>query len=129
MLDLFINICRAENDFYMENLNNIEIAVLQAIISENQEKYQFLNLHFPYLVVKSRKYTGVGMYSNFEYSKEFVQSNVNVLLTSLKELTVDNLENELSYVLDITSGKIQFLEIVTNGNDTFQGEIINFKLA
>jgi hypothetical protein len=69
------------------------------------------------------------MHSNFEYSKEFVQSNVNVLLTSLKELTVDNLENELSYVLDITSGKIQFLEIVTNGNDTFQGEIINFKLA
>lgn len=113
----------------MGNLNNIEIAVLQAIINENQEKYQFLNLHFPYLVLKSREYTGVGMYTNFEYSKEFEQSDVNVLLTSLKGLTVNNLENELSYVLYITNGKIEFLEIVTNGNDSFYEEIINFKLT
>ena len=86
-------------------------------------------LHFPYLVVKSREYSGVGMYSNFEYMKEFDQRDINLLLTSLKELTVDNLENELSYVLSITNGKIQFLEIVTNGNDSLLGEIINFKLV
>jgi phage tail tube protein FII len=113
----------------MENLNNIENAVLKAIIDENQENHQFLNFHFPYLNIKSREYTGVGMYSNFEYSKGFEQSDVNVLLTSLKELTVNNLENELSYVLYITNGKIQFLEIVTNGNDSFYGEIIDFKLT
>lgn len=113
----------------MKNLKNIEIAIIQAIIKENQEKYQFLNLHFPYLKVKSRECTGVGIYSNFEYSKEVVQSDVNVLLSSLKELTINNLENELSYVLYITNGKIQFLEIVTNGNEFFDGKIIDFKLT
>ena len=50
-------------------------------------------------------------------------------MSSSKELTVANLENELTYVLDITNGKINFLEIVTNGNDSFEGEIIDFKLV
>ena len=113
----------------MKNLNNIEIAILKAIIEENQDKYPFLKTHFPYIFIKNREYTGLGVYSNFEYSRIFEESNINTTLSSSKELTVANLENELTYVLDITNGKINFLEIVTNGNDSFEGEIIDFKLV
>lgn len=112
----------------MEKLNKIEIEILQEIIKENRVMYPFLEMHLQYLHVKNRDYTGVGIYTYFLYSKEFEKNNINTLLSSAKDLTVTGLENELSYVLDITNGKANFLEIVTNGEDTLERGLINFKL-
>ena len=112
----------------MNKLNNIEIELLQAIIKDNENNYPFLEIHFPYIYVKSREYSGVVIYVNFEYSKYFEFNDLNVLITSSKCLTVDILENELSYVLNITNGRIDFLEIVTNGEDVLNNEINNFVL-
>lgn len=112
----------------MKNLNDVEVAILKAIIEENQDKYPFLKIHFPHIFIKKREFTGVGIYSNFEYSSLFEEGNINLILSSSKELTIANLENELAYVLYITNGKINFLEIVTNGNDSLEGEIKDFKL-
>ena len=112
----------------MDSLNNLEIEILQEIIKDNKRDYPFLEIHFPFIYVKSREYTGVGIYVNFEYSKYFEFNNLNVLITSSKCLTVDMLENELSYVLNITNGRIDFLEIVTNGEDVLNNEIIDFEL-
>ncbi len=113
----------------MNRLNELEIAILQAIIKDNQDSYPFLKVHFPYLFVKSREFTGVGEYSNFGYSKEVDESDINTQLTSSKRLLVDNLKYEVCYVLAITNGKIDFLEIVTNGNESLDEKIINFKLV
>lgn len=100
-----------------KQLNTLEEALLEAIIEENSIDYPFLKDHYQLLSVSSRKNTGVGIYTNFEYSKELKEEGVNVIISSNKTLTFEGLENELTYVLDISNGKITFMEIVTNGND------------
>ena len=101
----------------MEKMENIEKTILQAIIKENRSNYSFLEEHYPYLYVKSREYTNSGIYINFGYVKQFQSRDINILLSSKKTLIADNLENELSYIVAITNGKINFLEIVANGDD------------
>ena len=113
----------------MENLNLLELSILEAILEENKNKYPLLLSQIPLLKVINREYTGVGLYSNFSYV-EFVKEEevINDLLSSKKKLIIEGVKNELSYVLDISKGKIKFLEIVTNGNDTLNDKIKNFTL-
>ncbi len=115
-----------EKDYKMEKLNDLELATIKEILEANNKRYSFLKLHLQYLRVKNREYTGVGIYSNFEYSKVIDELGINDLISSPKRLMVDKIKNELSYVLDITNGKIKFLEIVTNGNESWDGTFKNF---
>jgi hypothetical protein len=112
----------------MENLNTLEIALLEAIIEENKGEYPFLTSHFPLLRVNNREYTGVGLYSNFEYLSPIQATSINGIITSKKELVVKGIKNPLSYVLDITNGKINYLEVVTNGNEDWNGNADIFEL-
>ena len=98
-------------------MTDIEKAILQAIIKENRNSYPFLEDHLPYLYVINREYTSFGIYTDFGYSKEFNSTDLNILLSSGEALIADNLENELAYVLFVTNGKIDLLEIATNGNE------------
>jgi hypothetical protein len=112
----------------MKELKNIEKAILQAIIQENRSNFSFLERHYPFLYVKSREYTNSGIYINFGYDKQFHTRDINILLSSKEVLIADNLENELSYIVAITNGKIKFLEIVTNGTDLINKEtLLNLK--
>jgi hypothetical protein len=83
-----------------------------------------LKEHFPYLYVSSREYTGIGIYTNFAYTKQFIPSDIKILLSSDKKLFADRLENELTYAIDITDGRFNFLEIVSNGEDILDKECI-----
>jgi hypothetical protein len=105
-------------------MKKIETAILKAIINENKNNFSFLAEHYPYLYVKSREYTNIGIYINFGYIRQFQQRDINVLLSSRKTLIADNLENELSYIVAITNGKINFIEIVTNGDDLINDETV-----
>jgi hypothetical protein len=115
-------------------LNNLEVAILNAIINENINKYPFLLEHFKYLTVLSREFTGVGMYTNFGYNFDFnnnkIDKSMNTFMTSRKSLLIDGFEHEISYELNITNGKIDFLEIVTNENTLFNNttNLDRFKL-
>lgn len=112
----------------LENLNALEIALVKAVIEENVIKYPFLFFQFAFLKVKNREYTGVGSYSNFEYTKPVDESTINTILSSKKRLLISGLKTELSYVLDITNGKINYLEIVTNNNEEWNGKTESFTL-
>lgn len=103
-------------------MKNIEKAILKAIINENRSNFSFLEEHYPYLYVKSREYTNMGIYINFGYIRQFHSRDINVLLSSGETLIADNLENELSYILAVTDGKINFIEIVANGDDLINEE-------
>lgn len=103
----------------MDNsLNQIEEAILIEIFNYNYKKFPSLKEHLPFVMVKSREYTGVGMYIHFEYlikEIDFVKiSNTHAFLSSNKRLVIDSLKNELNYELNITKGKLDFLELVTN---------------
>ena len=118
----------AEWDFNMEKLNSLESSIIECILIENKERYSFLNFHIPYLYIKNRECTGVGTYSNFEYAKDVSTEEINDLLSSEKRLIIKGIKNELSYTLAITKGKISFLEIITNGNEAWNGKFKSFKL-
>lgn len=111
----------------METLNDLESALLNLIAIENEELYPSLKSHIAYLRVLNREHTGVGVYSNFVYVKSVNDdTRGNALLSSSKKLRIENLINELSYVLDITDGKINYLEIVTNGDENWDGAFKSF---
>ncbi|MDR1285702.1 MAG: hypothetical protein LBJ88_05850 [Campylobacteraceae bacterium] len=104
-------------------LNNLETAILKSIIEEKLDKYPFLSERFKYLFVLSREFTGVGMYTRFGYSKIFNSESINILVSSKKSLFIEGFQYEIAYVLDISDGKINFLEIVTNEDTLFDNTI------
>ena len=57
---------------------------------------------------------------NFRYSLDQIPHNSvreHISLSSDKNLEVDTLKYGLNYKLNITKGKIDFLELVTNGEE------------
>lgn len=118
----------AEKDFNMKKLNSLETLILETILIENKEKYPSLVFHLPYLYIKNREYTSVGVYSNFGYKHDEPFNDINELLSSERKLMLEKLKYELTYTLDITNGKLNFLEICTNGNEMWDGSFDNFKL-
>jgi hypothetical protein len=108
----------AEKDLKIMKLNNLEIAILKAIVNENSNKYSLLVNHFPYLNVVSREFTGVGMCTNFNYNLDFnnnlVNKNINIPISSTKSLFLEGFQHEISYEVNISNVNIHFLEIATN---------------
>jgi hypothetical protein len=112
----------------MENLSDLELSIVKAIVEEKKDKYPSLVSQVPFLKLKSRRFTGVGMFSHFEYSGPIQNEGINDLISSKKTLKIPGAENEVAYILAITNGKIDFLEVVTNGDDKFNSEDKNFSL-
>lgn len=114
-----------------KDLNQFELAIISEIVNSNEKRYPFLRDHFPFLKVKSREKTGVGMFINFEYSpvgELLVSDKDDLALSSDKVLELDVLKYGLNYELNITKGKIDFLELVTNG-ESWDGSFGEFKFV
>lgn len=110
-----------------KELTKIEKALLYAIIDENKNKYAFLLEQFNHLYVKDREFTGVGIYTNFDYYKKTEFPDVDVIISSNKTLRIIGFENAVTFVLDVTAGKVNFLEIVSNGNDVFMPDKFDYE--
>lgn len=114
----------------MEDLNLLESTLVTLIIEEHAVRYLEFVFHIPLLKIKNREFTGVGSYSNFLYSKKIKFDNViDTAISSNKSLIIPCLKNELSYELAITNGMINYLEIVTNGNEEWNGDFESFQLC
>ncbi len=113
----------------MEKLSKLESAVLERLANT----YPFLKKQIPYLMVKDRKATGVGMYVNFEYlnnSEDFEDMTVPYLALSTNEnIEMEGLEYGLGFEVDITNGKIKFIEFITYGEDTWDGSLGEFRFV
>jgi hypothetical protein len=115
-------------------LNNLETAILKAIIEENLDKYPFLVKHFQYLNVVSREFTGIGMYTNFSYNSSLndnqINKCINASISSTKSLFIESFQYEISCEVSILNGKIHLLEIVTNEDTLFDNtvDLDRFKL-
>ncbi|MCC9044162.1 hypothetical protein LNQ81_15935 [Myroides sp. M-43] len=108
-------------------MNEFELAVLNSLAKD----YPFLKEHIPYLRIKNREITGVGMYVNFVYSQEIKISNrdfYNVSLSTNENIEVESLEYGLGFELDITDGKVNFIEFITYG-ENWDGVINKFKIT
>ncbi len=115
-----------------KDLNKLERAIINEIIEFNKQNYPFISKHIPYLSVKFRKTTGVGMYVYFEYSKKGINFEINnfenICLSSDKSLKLDNLKYDINYEINISKGKLDFLELVTNG-ESWDGSYKTFNFT
>jgi hypothetical protein len=112
-------------------LTELEFQLVSAIIEFNKNRYPDLVQQFHSLKVKSREYTGVGCYINFylsDLNSMLVLNSINTSLSCNKLLKVNTLINPLSFELDIMRGKINFLEIVTNGGESWDGSYNRFEI-
>ena len=112
----------------MELLNEAEIEMLKKTAC----KYPILYQHIPFLRVKRREFTGVGMYIYFDYTE------INDSLSDFEPkngvfgddciLLIPNLRYGLCYVIGVSDGKITLLELVTFGHETekWDGSISKF---
>lgn len=101
----------------MENLNKLELSILERLCN----RYPAIKNHIPYLRVLSRKNTGVGMYVNFCYfdSKESL-NNLDIPDTSIstnENIEIQGLQYGLGFEVDISDGKIKFIELITYGEE------------
>lgn len=103
----------------MEQLNKLELSILKRL----SINYPSIKNHIPDLRVKIRKNTGVGMYINFYYVNEPLSLNIaDSSISSNETIEMAGLKYGLAYEVDITSGKINFIELVTYGEE-WNGEI------
>lgn len=104
----------------MQELNRLEKEILKVIAHE----YPILRSHIPYLRVKNREYTGVGMYVNLSYENyedERVRLIEDGLLSVNKVITLNGVENGLGFTLDIADGLVNFIELFTYDDETWDG--------
>lgn len=88
--------------------------------------YPSIKPHLPLLIVKDRTYTGVGLYVNFGYVEETNVSSLEDAVLSTDELILlPTLKNGLNYEVDISAGKINYIELVSIG-ESWDGILENY---
>lgn len=100
----------------MEELNEFERTYLNRVASH----YPMLKSHLPYLRIKDRETTGVGMFINICYHPDDielmpVETGSSGTINSNETINVDNLEYGLAEQVDIQDGRVNFIELVTYG--------------
>jgi len=112
----------------MDELSKLELVLLQKL----GEKYPYLKKHFKYLKVRDRVFTGIGMYINFIYTEEIEMiDKLEISDTSLstnENIEVDGLKYGLGYELDISNGRMNYIEFITYG-ETWDGTFKNFRFV
>lgn len=111
----------------MKNLNALELAILERLFV----KFPSIKLHIPLLKILSRENTGVGMFVNFSYSG-VLQSVpdfeiVDGVISTNENIHIDSLKYGLGYEVDISAGRINFIEFITYSEE-WDGDTAEFKL-
>ncbi|VTS07674.1 Putative integron gene cassette protein OS=uncultured bacterium PE=4 SV=1 [Tuwongella immobilis] len=110
-----------------------EIDVLHAILDPQREKYPLLHAQIPYLIVSKRELTGVGGYTYFRFDPASEppepESSIDLVLTANKMAEMDSPPSGLGFALDVTEGKINFLEFVTYGEEQWDGNVDRYQLV
>ncbi|QMU27523.1 hypothetical protein [Adhaeribacter radiodurans] len=110
-----------------EKLNSLQYAILSEIERFHRETHPFLKDQMLDLKVKTREFTGVGWYVNFDPKGQKRQNNkipkAKTYLSVSKNYYIDTLEFPISFELNLSEeGVLEFLEIVSNDNKTWNGE-------
>lgn len=110
----------------MEQLNTLESTLLNGLT----EKYPSLKSHIPYLKVKDREISKVGMTVNLEYTNaedELSFDDINALFSGGENIEIKGLKQGFSYVIDVTDGQILYIEFTTYG-ENWNGKFGDYKI-
>jgi len=102
-------------------LSELESAILRQIASAPKNKHLAIEDHLPFLSVRSRDLTGVGMYVYFEDDSpsEILSDDLSLesIFSSLHILEMESLRYGLGYALSAENGRLKFLELFTYGDE------------
>lgn len=127
MAGLFVS--SSVNDLNLESSaipNHFE----KAIFNEIASTYPSLRAHLPFIFVKSRECTGVGGYINIGYTGKAVSpfEPGNCAISTNAIIKLPGLKIGLGYEIAITNGLINFIELITYGED-WNGDTAGFEIC
>src|SRR5687768_4265925 len=111
----------------MHNLTDLESKLLEGLV----KKYSSLSSHIPYLKVSERKTTDTGMHVHFIYTNGDTPlqfDEINALFSNEEIIQTKGLKKGLAYVIDVTDGKIEYIEFVTYG-EKWNGLFKQYKIV
>ena len=96
-------------------LSSLERSLIQLVASENWKDF-----HVDALQVKRRENTGAGRYTYFD--DQVKQGLPDGTYTAQgKLLQMDGVRDGLAFMVDVTGGLINYLEIAVYGNESWDG--------
>lgn len=105
----------AERACKMDSINEFEHSLLMRLATH----YPSVEQHIPYIRITSRTATGVGMYVDMSYVKTGGPipdlGIVDGAISTNERIAIPGLEYGLGYEVDITDGRLTFIEIYTYG--------------
>jgi hypothetical protein len=113
--------------------SRFELDLLHSILDEQKGKYPALYEQIPLLGVRSRELTGVGGYVHFELPDDpkvpTESGQPDVMLTTNKMIEMDSPPSGMAFALDVTAGRINFLELVTFGDERWDGTVGRYEIV
>jgi hypothetical protein len=113
--------------------SRFELDLLHSILDEQREKYPALYAQLPFLGVRSRELTGVGGYVYFELPDDpkvpTEPGQPDVMLTANKTIEMDSPPSGMGFALDVTAGRLNFLELVTYGDEEWDGTVGRYEIV
>jgi hypothetical protein len=110
----------------MSNLKQYEIDILKEIAKTNSSKYPWLLKQIEVLEVESREKTKVGLYVNFRRKTiDNVPDSIEGTLSSNQVIKTKGLKNGLGFIVDITKGYINYIELFTY-DEQWDGEVEDY---
>jgi len=111
-------------------LSELEFAILRQIATAPKNKHLAIEDHLPFLSVRSREFTGVGMYVNFEDDSpsEILSDDLSIknIPSSPHIVEMESLRYGLGYALYPENGRLKFLELFTYGDELWDGTFATF---
>lgn len=109
----------------MNEFNELEEHLFEILI----KKYPQFSEHRKYLYVAERKMSGKSLVTSFEYhTNDLIFSELNALFNNFEKIEIPELKQGLSYVFDITWGKIETLEL-SPYDEVWDGKIQDFRVV
>jgi hypothetical protein len=112
-------------------LTKIERELVEQILKQNPTYAETLKDQIEHLTVSSRKLTGVGCYINFSVPAEVKSFDKNLTkhLAFNEDIRVERVPSGLCCVMLVMKGRIHYLELVTYGNELWDGNLEKAQLG
>ena len=106
-------------------LTKVERELVEQILNQNPTYAETLKGQIEHLTVSSRELTGVGCYINFSVSAEVKNFDKNLTkhLAFNEDIRVEGVPSGLCCVMLVDEGQIRQLELVTYGNELWDGNL------
>jgi hypothetical protein len=105
-----------------------EEQVMKKLLNGDHENLAVLRMQYEKVKSVDREFSGAGFFSNFNLSDEAPKLNLEKLQFGDVIGKINNMTDDVGFVLFINNGTIDFLEGYIYGEDKWPEEILEYKL-